>query len=715
MSQNVARLKELLFDDESRELADLARRVEHISAQDIKGHDELRAVLDDILSRIGDGERMSNSVAVVLSDALRKAEIHNHLDLSSSIAPLVVTTIKTELRNSQDEMVEALYPLTGRLVKSYVASAMKDLADDLNRRIDQTRVMMRVRSLVTGRSVAELALADSQDFRIKDIYLIRRGTGELIARWPDAEVKGREHAMSGVLAAINEFTNEALAAEQGSLQHIDLGDECAYLRASPKYLLAAVCCGTAPKHIRRLIDETFLSAIEEQHDRLQSPSVIAVKAGVADLGNNLVERVDEEKARLARPIGIGLVKFIALLILLPLLGWFAYGWYSEVMAARVQSAASTLLAREPAMRGYLTEIDVTARGESLTISGLAPSQEAKGYVVRRLQKHLPDTRVVDRLTVVPGAGLKPLTDLSPDVEQIKADLARMELAANRNTAVDNAERGAASLALAKQDLARAAERSRDQVQASAYREALRRLNGAASSLARSLAVLQAAEVFGDTRDLRSSFAGIVAELSGVASDIGRATALPGGGATKVKATTVTEAQRPPTVRDAVTSARAAAERVAALAAAASLVAMAPEPPATAPAPPPLPAPAEPTAREKLEAAARAKAIFFSGGADYYDSSASAKTLADLAPLITQAGILVRIVGYTDESGGQSINSPLAEQRAVRVRDDLIALGVKADLLAAIGRQDRLEISSIVGSGSPNRRVEFHIGFDGEKR
>ena len=308
MSQSVDRLKELLFNTETHALEELARRidgitqteartradlteridtaavmetrarddlirrVDGIAASDARARDEFKMKLDEVYARAGNTEHMTASVADILGDALRRAEVDKHMELSQTIAPLVVTTIKAELRNSQDEMVEALYPITGRLVKSYVAAAIKDLTDQMNRRLEHNPLMLRLQSLTTGRSVGELALAGTQDFDVKELYLIRRGSGELVAHWPEKAISGREHAMSGVLAAVNEFANDAFSADQSCLRQIDLGGEEVYLRGSPIYLLAARCSGQAPKSVEQTLDDAFLSAVEAQHSIDKDPA-----------------------------------------------------------------------------------------------------------------------------------------------------------------------------------------------------------------------------------------------------------------------------------------------------------------------------------------------------------------------------------------------------------------------------------------------------------
>ncbi|MEO1795319.1 MAG: hypothetical protein AAFU50_12045, partial [Pseudomonadota bacterium] len=206
--------------------------------------------IEQVFERAGTEQRFATSVASVMDRALEEAEVKRHAQVSRAIAPLVVSTIKTELKNSQDEMVQVLYPITGRLVQAYVASAMKDLADQINRRMSQNPLSLRMRSLRTGVPVADLVLADTERLVVDEIYLIRRGSGELLGRWPGGtQLSNQDIHMSGVLSAINEFATNAFEVEGGNLRSFRADDFQFYLRASPMYLVAARCRGTAPASV----------------------------------------------------------------------------------------------------------------------------------------------------------------------------------------------------------------------------------------------------------------------------------------------------------------------------------------------------------------------------------------------------------------------------------------------------------------------------------
>jgi outer membrane protein OmpA-like peptidoglycan-associated protein len=87
------------------------------------------------------------------------------------------------------------------------------------------------------------------------------------------------------------------------------------------------------------------------------------------------------------------------------------------------------------------------------------------------------------------------------------------------------------------------------------------------------------------------------------------------------------------------------------------------------------------------------------------------TLADVAGVLQRYDqSLVDIVGHTDSSGGDAINQPLSERRAVSVADALIRNGVQRERLYVAGNSSRNPVAS---NDSPqgraqNRRVEILI-------
>ena len=87
------------------------------------------------------------------------------------------------------------------------------------------------------------------------------------------------------------------------------------------------------------------------------------------------------------------------------------------------------------------------------------------------------------------------------------------------------------------------------------------------------------------------------------------------------------------------------------------------------------------------------------------------TLADVANVLREYDrSIVDVVGHTDSTGGDAINQPLSERRAVSVADALIRNGVLRERLFVAGNSARNPIASnaTVEGRAQNRRVEILI-------
>jgi outer membrane protein OmpA-like peptidoglycan-associated protein len=605
MSQDVNRLKELLFESESRALADLNQR------------------MDIVFERAGSTEQFTASVASVLDDALAQAEIERHSEVASAIAPLIVQTIKTEIRGSQDELAEALYPSMGRMVAAYVVSAIRDLMDEINRRLESNPYMLRLRSVLTGRPMAELAFVEGQRLRVDELYLIRRGLGQSIGHWPASNGPTiQDQRVSGILTAINEVANEAFDADKAALRRIDLGTSLIYLRASPTHLVAAKCRGVAPTSVEKIIDAQFLSTIERLRALVNGGTDLsvpnrAVNMLLAELAANLDGAIAEQHAKLShRRTFVSPALVLVWGIGLALAAWLAWGAYAGYQTARVRGIAADVLAKETALAGYPVRAVVERRGRDVALSGLVPTAQAGESALQNLRAALPGSEVADRTTALPTG-----------LDAARADIAALQA-----------------------ELARARTESADA-----------------------------------DRALQERVAGLETEMKGefksLAAQLGQANANAEAGIGGL--------------RTALSLAETA--RRADLGALRSEIARA----------------VAPTPLARLRTWTRANAVFFAKDTDYRDQQAAAAKLDELAALINDTDVLVRVVGYTDEKGGEERNTPLSQARAEKVMAELSTRGIAAPRLVAVGRKNSADLSMMVGDASPNRRVEFEIGFDGE--
>lgn len=351
-ASELARLKDLLLRPESSQLEQLQRRV---------------GALDE---RLGTKDRLEQATAEVLVEAFRDAEIRQHNELARAVAPVVVAAIQSEIRNSRDMMVEALYPITGRLVAAAVADAFRSLVININERVDKMMSLrlwrLRLKSWMTGKPLSELLLAETARPKLHRVLFLERGSGTLLASWSeDPASDERADLISGMIAAITEFSSSVFENRSGELRTIDMGASRILLHVSGRAIVAGDFSGPLNPQDEALVHEAFARIAEHHHGGG------AVGAGVLQSVADAISDIPPEKKKRSS-LGI----WLAALLLLAAAGYFGWrAWERSSFETTVRSVLSSQLQSREHMRAYPVSLEVDHGSRRVRIAGLAPAAE----------------------------------------------------------------------------------------------------------------------------------------------------------------------------------------------------------------------------------------------------------------------------------------------------------------------------------------------------
>lgn len=369
-------LKRLLLQETTEKLDDATARVKKLDA------------------RVGDDKKLGAALGDSLVEAFHRAEETRGRELSLAVAPLVVNAIRTEIKNSKDMMVEALYPITGRLVKAAVANAFRELIENLNARLDSMTSAnawrLRFRALITGRSMAEIAMAESEAGRLRRALLLERGSGRVLAIYPRAEADDGENVdlASGMIAAITEFASSVYADKGGELRSLNLGSSEVFLRASPRVIVAAEFGGDLSSHREARLDEAFLSIVE-RHERDEETCDSEV------IGALLNDALSEPAPRSKAPVTV------FLLILACLAIWAGWGPATRALReSRINKAYANALLTHERLSHFPLQLDIDHAGKRVVLRGLADNEVEPQAIVEAIKSAAKPYAVTRDVSVI---------------------------------------------------------------------------------------------------------------------------------------------------------------------------------------------------------------------------------------------------------------------------------------------------------------------------
>lgn len=354
---------------------------------------ELQSRLGEIQARVGDDEVLQETLRNVIVDVLRDAGTADHERLSTILAPLMLSSLRAEIRSSRDMMVEALYPITGRLVSAAVKNAFRDMLQNLDSRVTETfslsNLGLRVRALFSRHSYGELLLRRSRLFHIEETLVIHRPTGLLISRVAsddEAQEEVDRDLVGSMLNAVMSLSRDAFGDEtSGELSTLEFGDAQLYVKSSPTIIVVVVARGAPPAHLASDLDELFVSFLEAWGTTLSDfdgELSVEHEVGLAsDIRHRLgalleAPKPQDEKRSVRRPA------IVLSLALAALVGWM--GWRARE-AARIdawEAAARDALDLQASLAGYPIDIEWDERRNLLVVRGLTPAGDARDALQR---------------------------------------------------------------------------------------------------------------------------------------------------------------------------------------------------------------------------------------------------------------------------------------------------------------------------------------------
>ena len=190
---------------------------------------------------------------ILLKDEREKvAAIEEKLDLLKHNFPteyelIVNRLIDEKIKNSQEDIVNAIFPSVGKMIKKYINLQIESLRDSIDEKLKKTFTVKtffrNLKSSMFGVKPSDEILSSLNNFQIEEVYLIQKNSGLLIGS-ASREKTIDQDVIAGMLTAIKAFVEDAFKKTEEDLESIQYGTYKIILQSFYSYYIAVALSGT---------------------------------------------------------------------------------------------------------------------------------------------------------------------------------------------------------------------------------------------------------------------------------------------------------------------------------------------------------------------------------------------------------------------------------------------------------------------------------------
>ncbi|WP_299128855.1 cell envelope biogenesis protein OmpA [uncultured Winogradskyella sp.] len=242
-----------------------------------KERDDINALkkeLEALLYIIDNEKQLEKKVAPIISKHLNAYT----KEMPSTLGPTITKTLKTEIENSKDSIIDVLYPIIGKLIKRYIQQEFLKLSEKINqqvsRRLSIKGITRKLKAFVIGVKEEDIIITSLSETKIQEIFVIEKFSGILKGSFSKSKTIDKE-SLSAMLTAIKAFAEDALKNGTDQLEVIEYGSDKIYIQNFGTYYVAVVLYGVLDTNYKEILERQLFSFSKKYYRDSSSNSEIS--------------------------------------------------------------------------------------------------------------------------------------------------------------------------------------------------------------------------------------------------------------------------------------------------------------------------------------------------------------------------------------------------------------------------------------------------------
>lgn len=237
-------LRDILFEEEQRE------------------HEQLSQVVHELHEDINTRRRLETKVEPIVEDKLTYLKEH----FPELFGPAIAQAVSVQIRESQDMMIDALYPIIGKLIKKYVIAEMEALSEKIDKQLDKAFSwqgwVTRMRGWFAGVPFSQQVMRGTLAPTIEEVFVIEQHSSMLVGSYSRQNILDRD-MIAGMLTAIKGFVKEAFAKEHQELEMVEYETYKIVIKNFRSFYIAVTVSGVIDADFKRELDDILLKFVHK--------------------------------------------------------------------------------------------------------------------------------------------------------------------------------------------------------------------------------------------------------------------------------------------------------------------------------------------------------------------------------------------------------------------------------------------------------------------
>ncbi|MEL7003803.1 MAG: hypothetical protein AAFN93_13855 [Bacteroidota bacterium] len=230
--------------------------------EDRNDREELRRKIEGLNLLLNNSERLKEKMDPIMQGQLVYLKEH----FPELFGDSVTDSIRFQIENSQNEMIEALYPVIGKLIRRYITREIEVLTERIDRKLSRAFSwngwMRRVKARFSGAKHGELIIKSAMEAELKQIFVVEQHSGMLLGSF-DRENNVDQDMVAGMLTAIKAFVTDAISNDAEDLESIEYNEHKILIRNFRSFYIAVVTEGVIDASFKQRLDGLVLDFYEK--------------------------------------------------------------------------------------------------------------------------------------------------------------------------------------------------------------------------------------------------------------------------------------------------------------------------------------------------------------------------------------------------------------------------------------------------------------------